>query len=204
MMVMNLPSCTWLRFVLPIVLLVFVHHDAAAQSFGDYLHELDVGIGADWLTLGSDGDLSNPNHTDVKRTLPGGGFLIGWNFPLVRPSEEIAIGLNPSMNIVYSLPSEGDPMGSLHFPIFVTFKIGADASYYNQSKYGATVGLGWRAGLLTPDSSFGGPAAMAEVATTLKIAIFKLRYTVLLGEAEISNGGNLFHHGLYFVLTGRL
>jgi hypothetical protein len=183
------------RLLFPL-LFVIVPVACSAQTFGAYFRELDFGVGMEQIAI---------TAADSSESFLGAGFLMGWNFPIARPADDMAIGINPALDFLFVFLSEDEASAVLQAPVFLTLKYGADARYYNQSKQGATLGLGYRFGTFTGSGlGYSGLSALAEVATTAGRVLLKLRYTTTLGTITVDSETTMVHRGLYLVLTGSL
>lgn len=200
-----MPQKSRIAFIL--VLFIFIAGNAEAQNLGDYLRRLDVGAGASILPF----EVSEDSPGDLRsETFYRFNLAVGLNLPVVTVAKETAIGIAPFFygligeNIFGYTPSrdrdfndplydpfeesEGPNGAAMAFPVFITLKHGADATYYGESIFGFGFGAGYQHALLFTGTEeilgVGTPAVMAEVSIKTKQPFLRLRYIAPIGKHE--------------------
>lgn len=116
-------------------------------------------------------DLRDPLREDISRVFYT--FSLGTYYTLGHKNDVVSVGIDPSVNFGFNLVSNfsGSETGLnlvVQAPVFLMGRLGANATKYNQQKFGVGAGIGgvytfFREGIVKQRSSAFNPAAMAEI-----------------------------------------
>lgn len=202
-----MPS-TILPFAILSLLLLTVD-TASAQTIGNYLGRVEVGVGYGRMDVDSPYPVdSGPRPT---RTFEGVALGFGWNWPLVRIVDQLGLGLSISgrvfiEKVVAGSPNDRGPYSTpqptlpgsyssssggsglfVSVPIHAMLKYGADAAWGWRQKLGVGLGFGqqYSAREFTIDIGYWTPIVVGEVSYVSPRfipGVFKLQLIAELGD----------------------
>lgn len=204
-----------MKKILIITLLLF----PASLLSQDILDRLQPHAGLSFQYIG----LKQMDGTNVLQGTPGVWYNAvsgGVNYVYAHSNDFISVGVNPNINFGLQLQ---DPIGLLfQAPVFITAKIGANATRYSESTVGFAVGIG---GTFTYfkypvqnlanntstflESNFIAPAAMAEftINTGLSPIIIRAHFNLNTTRTGINIGSrteesiDLTNYGVAFLYS---
>ena len=188
------------KFIAAAMFLSLFSLNAFAQSPFKYLKFWEMAYGAE--TFGS---TDSAGKFSTSRTVFT--YQYSFNLPLVHIGVTNNISFSPGLGLMFGhpIPTNKEGFGyGINLPLFLTFRSGTDATYYDNTHWGFAAGAGVQETILAsydPIVTMTQPSVMLEGSTVAgkNKGLVKLRFTYGISGVDAGASHIDSRFGLYFI-----
>jgi hypothetical protein len=189
-----------MRKLIVIAVLCLIPLHSYAQSPFKYLRFWEMAYGAETFSSSDSSRLFSTSRTVFT-------YQYSFNLPLVHIGETNNISFSPGVGLMFGHPLPTDKEGfgyGFNVPLFLTFRSGTDATYYDNTRWGFAAGAGVQETILAsydPMITMTQPSIMLEgsAAAGHKKQLMKIRFTYGISGVDAGNSHIDSRFGLYLI-----